>query len=220
VAVDEPEVPYYKQPDDKIRPGDIFALSPTFVPLRPPFRVLSTSKSKAQGRVTCEIHGDPNGQPIPSDVSSGGKNASFVVDGAFGFAVLLTRGCEIDHGKLRQLAPVLPLSLVQGEPVQAEVIDGKHYSFHYMPTVPAEFGSLFPDSYLDLRRVVTLRADAFSGLARPLSLTRAGVMDLYFSWFRHTTGLTITNELKCPECSAMLPKYSQQTEHFPPPVDY
>jgi hypothetical protein len=214
-----PPLRYYKEPDATVRPGDIVRLSPYFHPLRRPLLHVSTNKSVKQGRLLTDLLGDERGATVPATVASGQKETEFVVRGKFDLAVLLTRGCDIENGVHRQLAAIRPLSVVQGVEHQAEVIEGKHTSLHYLPPAEREGASLFGESVVDFRQIVTLNRELFDGLDRPLALTREGLLDIYFNWMRHTIGQKVPATTTCV-CGAAVPVFAAVAEMASPPVDY
>ena len=164
----------------------------------------------------------PDGGPIPQRVNQGRKECVFLVDGVREqFAVLLTRGCDIDSGKVRQVAPVRPLTLIQGgggrsaEQNQAAVIDGQHISLHYLPE-----SDLFLESFVDFRYVTTIRRDLFDSLVRPLALSRDALLDLYMSWVTHTTGKQVPAKGRCPSCQGVVHFLRDADQILQPPLDY
>lgn len=56
-----------------------------------------------------------------------------MVPGILNFGLLLTRGCDIDHGRLRQVAAIRPLAIVSKVDDQEAVIQGKHTSMYFLP---------------------------------------------------------------------------------------
>ncbi len=213
---------YYKEPDNTVRPGDIIALAPIYKALASPLCLASPNKNAKKGRAYCEIWGLPDGGAIPKRVNQGGKECVFLVDGIREqYAVLLTRGCDIESGKVRQVAPVRPLTLIQGgggrtaEQNRAAVIDGQHMSLHYLPE-----SNLFPDSFLDFRYVATIRRDLFDTFERPLALSRDALFDLYMSWVTHTTGKKVPAEGRCPSCQGVVHFLRDVDQVLQPPLDY
>ena len=213
---------WYRNPDEKIRPGDIFSLSPSFRGLKPPLRAVGISQKK-KDREFAEILGDLI--PLPAKISDGKQDAIFLVPGRVALGVLLSRGCEVENGKIRQLAIVRPLSEIQGDRERtadenrAEVIDGKAFANHYLPAVPESLGSAFADSYIDFRYLSTVTAAFLEGLTRVISLTQVAVQQLYFGWMRHTTGLIPTSG-PCPECHQNIPLLVESPGILSPPDDW
>jgi hypothetical protein len=212
------ELSYYKDRDDAVRPGDIVRLSPFFQALRPPLLHVSPNKSEKSGRLLTDLLGG-RGAGVPEKVAGGQKATEFVVPGKLDFALLLTRGCDIDTNPHRQLAAIRPLSIVQGEGPKADVIDGKTTSLHYLPPAERNGVRLFGDSLIDFRFIVTLDKDLFNGLVRPIALTRTGLLDVYFSWMRHTIGQKIPATTTCT-CGAAVPVFAVVEEIANPPDDY
>ncbi len=213
---------WYRVPDEKIRPGDIFSLSPSFRGLKPPLRAAGNTQKK-NDRESVEILGAL--APLPTKISEGKQDATFLVPGRFTLGVLLSRGCEVENGKIRQLAIVRPLSEIQGDQERsadenrADVIDGKAFANHYLPAVPNLLGSVFADSYVDFRYICTVTAVFMEGLKRVISLTQVAVQQLYFGWMRHTTGLVPTPG-QCPECHQNIPLLVESPGMLSPPNDW
>jgi hypothetical protein len=210
---------FYKTPDEKVRPGDIVRLGPSFRALKEIIHVGSQTVGK--GQVSAFLHGVSGSSPATRDVVEGKKDTKLVVPATLAWAVLLTRGCDIDHGAHRQLAVLRPLSTLQGVEVQEAVILGKHSSLHYLP-VPTERSSaaLFDESFVDFRFVVTMHRDAFDKLERPIALTRDGLLDMYFSWMRHTIGPQVRRKSPCPSCATEVEIFQVVEDLLRPQPDY
>jgi hypothetical protein len=216
-TADEP--PFYRTPDDKVRPGDILQLAPHFQALKPPLVHVGAEQTKSE-RVHAEILGGTRGAAVTEAIRNGRKDTKFVVPGKFDYAVLLTRGCDIDNGKLRQLAAIRPLSTVQEVEAQAAVIEGRHTSLYYLPACAVDGTLLFDRSFVDFRYVVTMHDKVFAGLARPVSLSREAVYDLYFGWMRHTMGKEISQVIPCPRCNATVDVFAEIESTIVLDVDY
>jgi hypothetical protein len=212
--------PYYKDPDATVRPGDIMRLAPFFQAIRAPLVHVSSNKSLKGGRELTDLVGG-RGAVVPEKVLLGQKETEFVVPGRFDFALLLTRGCDIEETPHRQLAAIRPLAVVQGGAERkADVIEGKATSLHYLPPAKAAGVALFDDSFIDFRFIVTLSKDLFDGLHRPLALTRDGLLDVYFSWMRHAIGQKIPATTSCLGCGEPVPVFAAIEEVANPPADY
>jgi len=216
------EEAWYRPPDDKIRPGDVFRLTPSLRALKPPLRATG-NREERKGRTLVELFGDAN--PLPTRVANGASDGSFIIPGQVALGVLLTRGCEVDNGRARQVALVRPLSGVQpdgsrtAEELKADIIDGKMFSGHFLPGVPTALGGTFGDSYVDFRYISTLDRTWVEALERPVSLTRTALHHLYFAWMRHTTGYVPTPG-PCPACNETIPLLVEQPGLLTPPEDW
>jgi hypothetical protein len=217
-VADEAEASFYKPPDEKVRPGDVVRLSPFFQALKDPLVHLGPNKIMKGGRQLGDLLGGP-GEPVPAAVLNG-KQTEFVVRGKLDFALLLTRGCDIDKGSQRQLAAIRPLTTVQGVEQQASIIEGKTMSLHYVPASERNGIALFPESFVDFRYIVTLDASSFDKLERVTALARTGLLDVYFGWMRHTIGQRIPATLDCKQCGAPIPVFAGVAEIANPPADY
>jgi hypothetical protein len=101
------------------------------------------------------------------------------------------------------------------------VILGEHSSLHYMPkpgAVPG--GEMFEESFLDFRFVITMHSDAFDKLERPIAMTRDGLLDVYFSWMRHTIGPQVRRKAPCPSCKTEIEIFRVVEDLLRPPPDY
>ncbi len=214
---------WYRPPDEKVRPGDIFALAPSLQALKPPLKTAGNSQTAKDGRELVEVLGDK--RPLSNKVATGQQDGVFLVTGRATFGVLLSRGCEVDSGPARQLAVIRPLAGIRGdgqrtaEENQAGVIDGNAFASHFLPAVPPEMGAIFPDSYVDFRYVCTLTAPLLSHFERRVSLSRDALGHLYFAWMRHTTGHTL-RQGQCPKCNETIPVFVEHPGMLVPPDDW
>jgi hypothetical protein len=215
---DPDELPFYKRADDQCRPGDIVRLAPSFRALKQLVHI--GAEQKAPGRTTAILHGVSDSLPIPAGVLEGKTDARLTVPGLMTWGVLLTRGCDIDHGPVRQLAVIRPLSTMTRVDDQEAVIRGQHTSVHYFPKAHLDGKDFFADSFVDFRFVLTLHRDLFAVLDRPLALTREGLFDLYFSWTRHALGNQLQKTKPCPHCQCAVPVFELASQMLQPPLDY
>lgn len=225
MMANEEDDAWYRLPDEKTRPGDVFSLAPSWRALKPPLRAGGNTERRRNEREFIEILGGAK-HPLPAKVAEGRHDGIFLVPGRAALGLLLTRGCEVEHGQMRQLALIRPLSEVQGdgernaEQVRADIIDGKMFSAHYLPAVPRELaGKIFEDSYVDFRYVCTATEAFLASLKRVVSLSRTAVHQLYFGWLRHTTGF-VPQEGPCPECRARIPLLVREAGLLTPPEDW
>ena len=79
---------------------------------------------------------------------------------------------------------------------------------------------LFEEGFVDFRFVITMHRDLFATFARPIALTRDGVLDLYFSWMRHTIGPQVQRKAPCPSCSAEVEVFPVAEDFLRPQPDY
>ncbi|MBI5489533.1 MAG: hypothetical protein HY905_19525 [Deltaproteobacteria bacterium] len=172
--------------------------------------------------MTATLHGDGMPAVIPPAVAGGTKDAKLAVPARFTYAVLLTRGCDIDHGKIRQLGLVRPLADVTGVEDQAAVIEGRCSSLFYLPKGAISITEELPEGFVDFRYVVTIHEDLLSRLRlnRCLALTPDGLMDLYFGWLRHTLGPQVARTTPCPTCGSAVEVFQLVDEMMRPPDDY
>jgi hypothetical protein len=209
----------YKTPDQKIRPGDIVRFGPSFRALKE--LVHAGAQFASKGQVSALLHGVPGSSPPAKDVVEGKKDTKLVVPASLTWGILLTRGCDIDNGPQRQLAVVRPLALLQAVEVKEAVILGRHSSLHYLPKPPDVLGpEVFEESFADFRFIVTMHRDAFDKLERSIALTREGLLDLYFSWMRHSIGPQVRRKSPCPSCNAEVEVFQIAEDFIRPQPDY
>lgn len=213
---------FYKLPDDKVRPGDIVALGPTFRALKEVIHVGPQQVSKQQ--ISAKLLGVSGFEQPSKAVLEGKSDTKLVVPAALDWGVLLTRGCDIDNGVQRQIAALRPLRLLQDVAVKESVILGKHSSLYYVPKpelvgVPTA-GALFDESFIDFRFVATLHRDAWDRLTRVVSLSRAALLDLYFAWMKHTIGPQAQRKAPCPACNAEIEMFQVVEDFLRPQPDY
>lgn len=210
---------FYKSPDEKVRPGDIVELGPTFRALKDVVHVGSQQIAKQQ--VTAKIFGVAGFEAAPRAILEGRADTKLVVPGTLSWAVLLTRGCDIDNGPQRQVAVIRPLTLLQDVAAKEAVILGKHSSLYYLPKPePAAPSPLFEESFIDFRFVATLHRDAWDRLTRRVSLSRAALLDLYFAWMKHTIGPQVQRKAPCPACNTEIEMFQVVEDFLRPQPDY
>jgi hypothetical protein len=214
------EQSWYKAPENPVRQGDIVRLAPWLRAHKPPLLHLAKSKQTKGARVSAQILGSSSLSPMSADVAIGKAEAEFVFSGKLEFGILLTRGCEIENDKVRQLAPIRPLSTIQGPDYQADLIKGKHLSLYYLPEARLLNGVVFKDSFVDFRYLITLHSDSFLQLTRVVSLTRFALMNLYFGWLRHTIGRDIPQTTSCIKCNERIEIFKEIQPHFLPSIEY
>jgi len=210
---------YYLAPDsEKVRQGDIVALAPMVWPIRPPpWGVLNSGQEKNERRKA--QHGRPS--TWPRKRLQGADDVDIVVTARLRWAMLLTRGCDVDKGRRqRQLAPIRPLSTISSEDDQLAVVEGRAVGLHYIPPVPQGLGSLFGHAYVDFRGVTTLHADLFDELERPLSVTRGALQEVYLAWVTHATGRRLSIAASCPHCGKPVPLLVEARDQVRPDEDY
>lgn len=218
MAENTPDPQYYQVAGDTVRPGDILRLSPSLLPLK----TVEHLGSQQQGKdgPTVKLLGVPNAPPPHRDVVEGKRDSKIIVPMQFTWALLLTRGCEVDKRPQRQLAAIRPLSIIQGEDEQIAVIKGEHNSLHYLPEAIVNETTWFPESFVDFRYTMTMHRDLFAQFERPIALTREGLHDLYFGWLRHTMGPQVERTKPCLSCGAQVPVFQLVEEVLRPPPDY
>ena len=204
----------YRVPEATVRPGDIVQLAPVSQATKEHLHVgrEETGKGGRRGQLLSPAD-------LPAKIASGQERSRLVVPGLLSWAVLMTRGCDIDSSAQRQLAVLRPLAAFTDDTVKVAIIDGRHTSLHYLPEAAVGGAVLFPDSVIDFRFMVTLHKVLFEQLVRPVSLTRAAVQDMYLSWIKHTTG-KLAAEVPCPTCGKPVAVFQAIEATANPPDDY
>lgn len=187
------EVVVFREPETKVRPGDIVRLSPWLKPLKQ-LQHLDRQETPYKGKQTAARVDIAD---APKNIREGKADARLIVESKLEWGLLLTRGCDIDHSKERQL--VVLRSLAEFNEHRAPIIRGERVSLHYIPA-PASDSLGIGERVADFRFVVTLHKDLFDGMQRPLSLTPTALLDLYFTWMNHTLGKSVPETMPCPKC--------------------
>jgi hypothetical protein len=102
------------------------------------------------------------------------------------FAIVLTHDCEIDNDDdehYRQVALIRPLSVISEPADRQTIVEGGHIGRLYLPPYPPDF----PESYIDLRAITTLRRAALPPALRLVSLTDHGRKWLQSGLMRYFT---------------------------------
>ena len=109
-----------------------------------------------------------------------------VAEGQLAMAIVLTHDCEIENPDSRQhrLVGLLRLFDRLGDRDKGIILENRHFGRLYLPSWP-EVG--LPESYLDLRRITTLRGDALPDSHRIASMTDFGREVLQFAIIRYLT---------------------------------
>jgi hypothetical protein len=210
--------PYYENAGGTVRPGDILRLSPNLLALKDGVHIGAEQRGR-DGR-TAKLLGLPDSPPPHADVLEGRRESKIIVPVKLSWAVLLTRGCDIDKRAQRQVAAIRPLVLIRGPDEQAAVIRGDHNSLHYLPEATLDGRAWFPESFVDFRYTMTLDRALFEQIERPFALTRDGLYDLYFGWLRHTMGPQVQRTRPCETCGAPVSVFQYVVEALRPPPDY
>lgn len=213
-AVDDDAVSVFREPEDVVRPGDIVRLSPSF-------RALKTLEHLDRRETFHNKRNTAARLPMaeaPDDVRTGKADARLVVESKLEWALLVTRGCDVDHGKERQLVLLRSLGEFQANH-RGPIIDGDRVGLHFIPA-PENDKWTIGDRVADFRFVVTVHRDLFNALERPISLTRDALLDLYFSWMHHAIGKRIPDTAPCPKCNTLVPVFKAVEEVATPGEDY
>lgn len=211
---EEEEVPLFRSPDEKVRPGDIVRLSPWLKALKS-LEHLDTQETNHKGRIMA-ARVDLSQAPVA--VREGRDAARLIVASKLEWGVLLTRGCDVDHGRERQVAVLRSLREFN-PPDHAPIINGERIGLHYIPEPNGDVLGM-GERVADFRFIATIHRDVFDRLERPLSLTPAALTDLYFGWMRHTIGKRVPDTAPCPSCGTPVEIFRLVEELATPSGDY
>lgn len=211
---EEEEVPFFRAPDEKVRPGDIVRLSPWLKALRR-LEYLDAQQIKQKERI---LAARVELSQAPVAVREGRDAARLIVASKLEWGVLVTRGCDVDNGPERQLVVLRSLRDFN-LPDHASIINGKRIGLHYIPE-PNDDTLGMGERVADFRFVATLHRDVFDTLERPLSLTPAALTDLYFGWMHHTIGKRVPTTAPCPNCGTPVEVFRLVEEVATPSGDY
>jgi len=176
---------YYVRPiPGELRQGDIYRDVLHLMLSTAGFQVLRTRQAKGN-RVEVFLHDQDH---APSDGFHWDNKEPVVAEGQLRLGIVLTHDCEIeneDNKRHRLIGLLRRLDLLSAAD-QETIIEGRHYGRMYLP-VWEEVG--MPESYLDLRRVTTLRGDSLPEDQRIASLTDLGRNVLQAAIIRYLTEL-------------------------------
>ncbi len=174
---------YYSEPiADDFRQGDIY-VDILHVMLSEPDWIVVKEFDDKGGRKKLVPH-TPSNPPKALDW----ERERVVAGGQFGMAVVLTHDCEIENSDERNHRLVALLRPFDGlsPDDQETIITNRHIGRLYLP---AWANAGLPESYLDLRRITTLRDNALPGANRILSMTDYSRRILQASIIRYLTEL-------------------------------
>ena len=174
---------YYVPPEPgDFRQGDIYRDVLHIMRSRPAFEVLRNWQAKS-GRTQVFLHTEDK---PPQDGFKWESKERVEAEGQLALGLVLTHDCEIeneDNKHHRLVGLVRPLDRLT--PQEQEIIaQNRHYGRLYLPAWP-EVG--LPESYLDLRRITTLRGEALPAEHRITSLTDFGREVLQYAIIRYLT---------------------------------
>ncbi|MDP9236712.1 MAG: hypothetical protein M3P30_04815 [Chloroflexota bacterium] len=179
---------YYVTPiEGDFRQGDIYTDTLHLV-LSEPGWIVAREFSAKGGRTQLFTHtpDDPPKSPLTWE------KERVIAEGQLGMAIVLTHDCEIAHDDSRShrlVGLVRPLGTLT--PTDAAVIvSGAHLGRLY---IPAWTSVGLPESYLDLRRITTLREDALPLGNRIASMSDYGRRVLQVAVIRYITELHRTD---------------------------
>lgn len=169
-------------PDD-FRQGDIYSEVLHVMLSEPGFQVLRMFQGRG-GRTTVSMHNEGN---APHGGFKWDDSKELVqAEGQLAMAVVLTHDCEIENPDSRQhrLVGILRSLDRLSDSDREVILEGRHFGRLYLPSWP-DVG--LPESYLDLRRITTLRGDALPEAQRIASMTDFGREVLQRAIIRYLT---------------------------------
>ena len=206
----------YRAPAGTVRQGEIFDGVPISAPVPLPL-IVAGKPTNPKGTMTAQIFGGPSPHALPPAVAQGRDRGDALVPVKLERAVLLSRGCDIDHAKAVQFAPVRPLTAAGGTEMQVAIIDGRAKSCHF---IPGDEALGIARSFVDFRQITSVKSEALGSLTRVAGMTRDGVGLLYLALLRHLTAAEVRLEGTCGSCGATVPLLSQIKATLDPPEDY
>lgn len=207
----------YRAPEGTVRQGDLFDGVPVVGAAPFPLQVVGKPQTQKGGVVVSQVFGGRTGHALPAAVADGRERGEAVVPIRLERALLLSRGCDIDHAKTVQFAPVRALSTAGGDAVKVAIIEGRAKSCHFLP---ADSALGVQDCFVDFRQIATVKTEDVAKFRRVAGLTRAGVRLLYPAFLRHLTAAELRLEGTCDACGATVPLLSQMSNLLDPPEDY
>ena len=178
-----PDEYYYVLPTlGDFRQGDIYRDCLHLMLSQSGYRVLR-ERPAAQGRTQVFLHGEEN---PPKDGFRWDSKENVAAEGQLAMCVVLTHDCETenaDNRNHRLIGLVRPLELLPTSDRQI-VVQNRNYARLYLPAWHAQG---IPESYLDLRRITTIRRDALPEDKRIASMTDGGREILQKAIIRYLT---------------------------------
>lgn len=145
---------FYAAPiDGDFRQGDIFRDTVSLWAVEADLPVLREFDGKG-GRRVISLHDEAT---PPKDGFKWTSKERVAAEAKRELGIVLTHDCEIeneDDEKYRQVAIVRPLAGIGAVADRRAIIDGRHLGRLFLPKHPDGY---FPDSYVDLRVITTLR---------------------------------------------------------------
>jgi len=135
------------------------------------------------GRVSYSLHDADN--PPKDGFKWDGKEV-VAGDGQLAFGIVLTHDCEIENDDRREhrlMGLMRPLAMLSSRD-QDIIVGGGYYGRMYLPNWP-EVG--LDESYVDFRRITTVRGEALPDADRIASLTDWAREALQFGLIRYLT---------------------------------
>jgi len=183
ISPQHPADQYYVLPiHGDFRQGDIYCDVPHIMLSKPGFEVLRTFQAKG-GRTQVFLHDENN---PPRDGFHWESKECVAAEGQLGKAIVLTHDCEIENADSREhrlVGLLRPLDRLDARDREI-IIQGLHFGRFYLP---AWHDVGLPESYLDLRRITTLRKDALPDQLRIASMTDFGREILQAAIIRYLT---------------------------------
>jgi hypothetical protein len=182
VSIPGPSYYRAKEPAEILQ-GDIFDLQPSIFIQSRPLSVVRM-KQAADGRIYAGMHTEDGKPTEPEDGYRWDKAETIVCDGILSRAVMLTHDCEIEKDdKHRVLALIRPWATIPTEHQDA-IRQGHRYRFFWLPE---QNDPDFPESYVDFRRLTTVRPQALDEERRRLSMTERMREALGFAFIKFIT---------------------------------
>jgi hypothetical protein len=169
----------------EVSQGDIYKAVPSvFIPSRP---ITAVRRETVGGGKQALMPYTEDGPPPAGGFQWELRDTPVVSDGRLALAILLTHDCEIDkkgRDDLRLVALIRPWASIS-ESAASNIRLGNRRRFFYL--APQLDGPALDESYVDFRRITTVRGSALPEAHRVLSLSDAMRDALREAFIRYVT---------------------------------
>ena len=144
--------------------GDIYRLVPSVYIDTRPLEIIRTFTATG-GTTGCRIHQEDGEAPFDG---FRWDDERFVARGSRAFGVLLSHDCEIENEQKHRILGLIRPWANLSSASQANVLGGAHYCFYHLePSAERQL----PESYVDFRRLTTVRPEMLREEDRIMSMT-------------------------------------------------
>jgi len=169
----------------EVSQGDIYSAAPSVLLLDRPFTTLR--RETISGRKQALVPYAEDGLPPPGGFQWELRDTPVVCEGRLTYAILLTHDCEIDkrdRDDLRLVALIRPWGSISNT-AASNIRGGNRRRFFYL--APQLDAPSWAESYVDFRRITTIRGSALPEEYRVLSLSDTMRLALQEAFIRYVT---------------------------------